>query len=72
MTRGHAILCLLYIKMRRNVKKYFGSGKRYVSGMQADPARRVPSHFPTGSEGVRDDGRVMKNRRFQPELVDGQ
>jgi hypothetical protein len=27
MTRGHVILCLLYIKMHRNVKKYFGAGK---------------------------------------------
>jgi hypothetical protein len=35
MTRGHVILCLLYIKMHRNVKKYFGAGKGSVSGMPA-------------------------------------
>ncbi len=25
MTKGHVVLCLLYIRMRRNVKNYFGA-----------------------------------------------
>jgi hypothetical protein len=39
MTRGHVNLCLLYIRMRRNVKNYFGAGKGPVSVVGRNPRK---------------------------------
>ena len=45
MTRGHVIFRLLYIRMRRNVKKYFDAGKRPVSGIRRNPRKGIRLFF---------------------------
>jgi hypothetical protein len=69
MTRGHVVLCLLYIRMRRNVKKYFGAGKRPFSGMRTGPVQGIPPFFPAAADAACKDRRPYQKDVASPRTI---